>query len=215
MAVRIVHKVNTRIDGLKKGNVYLAEELRKAGVKIGTHVQARVRDKQRIDTGQERKRTLWKATQRGSNLRVSIFNTVVQALVDETGAKWEGTMPPSHKGSKLYAWVLRKGIASRLGGGQRRAIAARVRADTRRAGGSAIEALLAGRAAARETTDSQDKQALRVTFLIARAIARRGLPRPGDRLRKPFEVTRKEERPRIIGIVNNAVFQSVKRMNTR
>lgn len=213
MAVRIVHKVNVNTRGLKRGSIYIEEELRRAGVTIGSHLTGKVRAKQRIDTGQERKRTLWKSKARGSSLVVSVYNTVVQALVDETGARWRGTMPPSHKGSKLYAWVLRKGLATGLMGGQRRAIAARVRADTRRAGGSPLEALTAGRAAAKETSDSQDKQALRVTFLIARAIARRGLPRPGDPLRKPFEVTRKEERPKIVSIINAAFAKSVRRMN--
>lgn len=213
MAVKIIHKVRVDTSGLKRGKQYIQEELSKAGVTIGSYVTGKVRAKQRVDTGQERKRTQWKSKAVGSNLRVSIFNTVVQALVDETGATWKGSQPPSHKGSKLYAWVLRKGIASRLGGGQRRAIAARVRADTRRAGGTQEEALFAGRAAAAETSASQDKQVLRVTFLIARAIGRRGLPRPGDPLRKPFEVTRKQERPKIEGIIQAAFAKSVRRMN--
>jgi hypothetical protein len=213
MAVHIRHKVNTRIDGLKRANRYLEEELGKAGVRIGRHVQGKVRQKQRIDTGQERNRTLWQSRSRGANLRVSIYNTVVQGLVDETGATWTGTMPPSHKGSKLYNWVLRKGIASRLGGGQRRALAAFVRAESRRAGASRSDSIQAGRQAAAEATSDRDKEVLRTTFLIARAIARRGLPRPGDPLRKPFEDTRREERPAIIAMVNNAVFRSVKRVN--
>lgn len=216
MAVRIVHKINSKIDGLKKGNIYLSEELRKAGQKIGLHLQGKVRDKQRIDTGQERRRTLFRVRQtRAALLQVSVYNTVVQALVDETGAVWSGTQPPSHAGSKLYRWVQRKGIATRASGSERRAAANTVRRTARAEGASKAEALAFGRSAAKAVSDRADKQILRTTFLIARAIGRRGLPRPGDPLRKPFEVTRKEERPRVLAMVNNAIFQSVKRMNTK
>lgn len=179
MAVPIRHKVNVKIDGLKRGNRYLNQELAKAGKRIGTHLQGKVREKQRVDTGQERKRTLWRSRAKNSHLTVTVYNTVVQALVDETGARWRGTQPPSHPGSKLYAWVERKGLTSRTEG----------------------------------TTPTVGDETARVAFLVARAIGRRGLPRPGDQLRKPFETTRKEERRAVLAMVDNAIFQSVKRMN--
>lgn len=215
MAVRIVNKINVRIDGLRRANIFLAEELGKAGEKIGRHLQGKVRGKQRIDTGQERRRTLYKVNARGTNLTVSVYNTAVQALVDETGAKWRGRMPPYQRGSKLFAWVVRKGIARSFSGSERRYIASFYRTEARKAGAGKAEAKQAGRSGLKDALGEQDRQAESVSFLIARAISRRGLPRPGDPLRKPFETTRKEERPAVFAFVDAAVIRSVNRVNTQ
>ncbi len=212
--VQIIHKVNVKADGLKRGNFFLTEELGKAGNRIGKYLQDRVREKQRIDTGQERKRTLYRVKQsRQLPLQVSVYNTVVQGLVDETGATWRGKMPPYRKGSKLFAWVMRKGIARSFDPNERRYIATYHRTEARRAGADKETARQAGRAALKDALNEQDRLAESVTFLVARAISRRGLPRPGDPLRKPFETTRKAERPKIVAMVNAAIFASVKRMN--
>jgi hypothetical protein len=214
MAVPIKHTVKVDTTGLKRGKQFIQEELAKAGVTIGTHLTGKVRAKQRIDTGAERKGTQWKSRAVGSSLRVNVSNRLVQALVDETGARWSGSMPPFHAGSKLYKWVIRKGIASRLSGGQRRAVSARVRSNSRRAGASREESIAAGRQAVQETEAGREANIRSVTFLIARAISRRGLPRPGDPLRRPFEVTRNEERPFIVRTVNAAFARSVRRINS-
>lgn len=212
--VQIVHKVNVKADGLKKGNFFLLEELRKAGLRIGKHLQDRVREKQRIDTGQERRRTVYRVKQNTRvPLQVSVYNTVVQGLVDETGATWRGKMPPYRKGSKLFAWVMRKGLARSFDSRERKYIATFHRTEARRAGADRETAVKAGRAGLKDALNEQDRLAESVTFLVARAISRRGLPRPGDPLRKPFETTRKAERPKIVAMVNAAVFASVKRMN--
>lgn len=213
MAVRIVQKINVRIPGLKKGVEYLADELRRAGNRIGPYLQAKVRIKQRLDTGQERRRTVYRVGGRGTNVTISVYNTVVQALVDETGAKWGGSMPPYRAGSKLFAWVLRKGIARSFSGSERKYIATFYRTQARRAGAGQEEARQAGRAGLKDALNEQDRQAERVSFLIARSISRRGLPRPGDPLRKPFETTRKEERGAVIAMTNAAVVRAVNRMN--
>lgn len=210
----ITHKVKVDTTGLKRGKQYIQEELAKAGVTIGSHLTGRVRAKMRVDTGAERRGTKWVSRAVGSSLRVVVSNNLVQAAVDETGAKWSGSMPPYQPGSRLYRWVIRKGIASRLGGGQRRAISARIRSESRRAGASREEAIAAGRQAVQETEAGREANIRSVTFLIARSIARRGLPRSGDALRRPFEVTRNEERPFIIRTVNAAFAKSVRRINS-
>lgn len=215
LPVHIVHKVNVKTPGLGKGIKILREELLKAGRRIGPYVQGKVRAKQRIDTGQERRRTVYKVTQTSRvPLLVSINNTVVQALVDETGAKWGGKMPPYQIGSKLFSWVQRKGLARSFSGRERKYIASFGRKAARDAGASREEAKAEGRAYLKEAVDTAEKQAERVSFLVARSIARRGLPRPGDPLRKPFEVTRKEERPRIVGMIDAAVARAANRINT-
>ncbi len=214
MAVRIVHKVNVKTDGLKRSNVFLRDELSKAGVQIGQHLQRSVRAKQRIDTGEERRRTLFRSRMSGAtNLSVSVFNTVVQALVDETGARWVGSMPPSHPGSKLFGWVSRKGFVPRIGRAARRNIRAFASADARRAGADRAGRAAAAREAVGAAMSRREREIAGIAFLIARSIARRGLPRPGDVLRKPFETTRKEERRRVEAMVEGAIFRSVKRIN--
>lgn len=217
MPVIVRQKVNVKIPGLKKLNPYLGEELKRAAYHVGDRLQELVRGKQRIDTGQERRRTVYKVTSRkgGLNVLLSVYNTSIQGAVDETGAKPH--FPPYRRGSKLFAWVIRKGLAvrerNRLGGGQSRAISARVRADARRAGATREEAKEAGRQAVRETVERFYKQAESVSFMIARSISRRGLPRPGDPLRKPFETTRKQADNMIRTIFNFATLKAVKRVN--
>lgn len=217
MPVNIRHKVNVEIPGLKKLNVYLAGELRGAAFKVGYKLQEDVRAIQRKDTGQERARTVFRVTSRsgGLNVLLRVYNDTIQGNVDETGAKPH--FPPYKAGSKLYQWVLRKGLAegskTRLGGQQRRAISARVRADARAGGASRAEATLAGRQAVKDTAARLDKQVESVSFLIARAISRRGLPRPGDPLRKPFETVRRKSDNMIRTIFNFATLKAVKRAN--
>lgn len=213
MPVPIRHKVNVEIPGLKQANRYLKEELFRAADRIGKRLQDKVRSRQRKDTGQERARTLYKVYSRkgGFNVFLSVYNTSIQGAVDETGAIPH--FPPYRIGSRLYHWVLRKGLADRLGGGQRRAIAAYVRAEARASGATPEEAKQAGRQAAKETSDSFDKRAQGVAFVVARAISRRGLPRPGDPLRKPFETTRNDSVQMINTIFNFATLIAVKRVN--
>lgn len=210
----LTFKVNVKIPGLKKGAGILREELGKAGPIIGVHVRDAVRGKQRIDTGEERRRTIYRVEQKTSLLTINVFNTVVQALVDETGAKWSDRMPPYKEGSKLFAWVVRKGIARTFSGRERKFIAGFHRTDALRAGASKEQAKQAGRAGLKDALDEQNRLVEQTTFLIARSIQRRGLPRPGDALRKPFETTRKEERPYIFATVNGAVEAAVNRINT-
>lgn len=217
MPVSIRHKVNVEIPGLKKANPYLAEELKRAAYHLGDHLQASIRSIQRKDTGAERRATVYRVTTRkgGINVLLRVYNDTIQGAVDETGAKPH--FPPYKQGSKLFGWVLRKGLAetskTRLGGGQRRAIAARVAADARRQGATKQEATQAGRDAVKATANRLDKQAESISFLIARSISRRGLPRPGDPLRKPFETVRKKSTATIKTIFNFATLKAVKRVN--
>lgn len=211
--VDIVQKVNVKIPGLKAGVEILNQELRFAGSRIAVYVQGKVRDKQRNDTGEERRRTVYRISQAGSFLSVSVFNTVVQGLVDETGAVFKDKMPPWRAGSNLYAWVQRKGISRSYDPRERRYIASFYRTEARRAGASQEEALHAGRAGLKDAVDEEVRKAESTTFAIAKSIQRRGLPRPGDALRKPFETTRKQERANIFRMVEVAVQNAATRIN--
>lgn len=214
MAVPIRHRVIARIDGIKRGGGILRDELSKTGTQIGKHLQTRVRQKQRVDTGQERSRTLWQSRIQGAaGLRVSVYNTVVQALVDETGARWTGSMPPSHPGSRLFNWVSRKGFSPRITNVGKRNIRAFARDDAPRAGADRAGQREAASQAVSAALSRRDKDVARIAFLVARKIARRGLPRPGDPLRMPFARTTKEESNAVKAMVGMAVARSVTRIN--
>lgn len=126
----------------------------------------------------------------GGNLSfsLSIFSTLIQALVDETGAK--AHFPPYKKGTKLFKWVQAKGLGQDISKGERQYLRGRV--------GRSVGQRL-GKGALAEHNLLVDKQVEKVAFLIARRQAGKspkgvmgGLPRPGDPLRKPFEVSAKQ-----------------------
>lgn len=214
MPVKVTRRVNVKIPGLKNANQYLAEELRRAAFHIGDRLQESIRAKQRIDTGQERRRTVYDVKVKGKgNLNVSlrVYNTVIQALVDEFGAKPH--FPPYKKGSKLYGWVIRKGLAARLTPSARAAVKRAVVKGAKEAGAFKNEARIIGKFAADRAAARADKKIEGVAFAIAKSISRRGLPRKGDPLRKPFDTTRKQSINMINTIFNFAVLKAVKRVN--
>ena len=213
MPVNIRHKVNVTIPGLKKANSYLSQELNRAAFKVGDRLQELVRKKQRIDTGEERRRTLYRVTSRkgGLNVLLSVYNTSIQGNVDETGAKPH--FPPYKQGSKLFAWVSRKGLANTRSRDTINARAKATRARVRESGGDNEARKAAG--AFRRGRDAQinARRIESVAFLVARAISRRGLPRPGDALRQPFEKTRAESENMIRTIFQFATLKAVKKVN--
>lgn len=166
------YKVRVNTPGIDQAPEIYSFYIERHLEKLGEELVGDVRREQRKDTGQERERTRYAITRRvrgGLTFRLSVYNTVVQALVDETGARPH--FPPYRKGSKLFAWVSRKGL------GGRKLLTSQARA---------IGQLL-GKGAVKQINLDVDKQTERVSFLIARAISRRGLPRPGDPLRAPFK----------------------------
>lgn len=170
--IYIGYKVKADVPGIDQAPEVYAFYIRRHLDKLGDALREEIRSEQRQDTGQERSRTQYKVTtiRGGMSFRLLVFNSVVQALVDETGARPH--FPPYRKGSKLYAWVRRHGLADET----------QVSFTT---GGHTQPVL--DRKGAPKVIKAEPDEIERVSFLVARAISRRGLPRPGDVLRAPFK----------------------------
>lgn len=222
MPVGFRYPIRVSAPGLKEAPEIYGFYIERHLHKLGDDLRADVREEQRKDTGQERERTRIKVTsRRGGMLRsLSIYNTSIQAAVDETGARPH--FPPYKQGTKLYGWVQRHNIGGGvLLGSQRRGIAAQGRASTRaELRGRFNEDLrklfirAGGQAAVAATQARLDKQTERVSFLIARAQSRRGLPRPGDALRAPFKDVEARRRQYIRGSFALPFALATKRVNS-
>lgn len=195
MAVPILNRVNIYIPGLERGSILLALALRTEAERQATRLEGQVKIRQRMATGEERRKTTSRITQKETYLKLRVYNPSIQAAVDETGAVPH--FPPYKRGSKLFKWVERKGL-----GGHVLTIA------QARGLGQHL-----GKGAAKEYRDEQARITERVSFLIARAQSRRGLPRPGDPLRKPFEATTISERRNIYEGFKAAIYRGVNSIN--
>lgn len=186
-------QVRVRVDvpGLLAAERMLAAEFARAAQKVGEELQSRIRPKQSHDTGQNRRRTQIKVVSRtGARVSVSVYNTTIQANVDETGAKPH--FPPFKIGSKLFRWVQRKGISSRITSSARASARRFGQTAARAAGANNDDARAAGRAASNRAAMSADKKTQSIAFLIARAQSRRGLPRPGVAIKQPFAIVARQ-----------------------
>jgi hypothetical protein len=190
--------VKPDIPGLSAAQAILTNEMQAVGQKIGKEGVRRITRIQRIASGEERRRTKFRVVTRKGQLNVELYNTVIQAAVDETGAKPH--FPPYKAGSPLFRWVSRKGLASRPS------------RQTRQAASRGLRGVEA-RVAANQDAANRVKQIERISFLIARAISRRGLPRPGDKLRKPFETVRRGFDAYATGEIAKATTRAVNRIN--
>lgn len=171
-------KVKVETPGLLRGAEIYAEEYVRTFQHVLRTLQNDVRELQREDTGDERERTKTRIITRGRGGFIivgNVFNTSIQAAVDETGAKPH--FPPWRKGSKLFRWVQRKGMGQDITKGEARYLSTR---EARSVG------QFLGAGAVKEHNLDVDKQVERVSFKIALKQSRRGLPRPGDVLRQPF-----------------------------
>lgn len=176
-------KVKVDTPGLLRGAEAYAEEYIRTFQSVLPTLQTEVRALQREDTGDERERTKFRIITRGKAnfiLVGNLYNTSIQAAVDETGAKPH--FPPWRKGSKLFRWTQRKGLgqdvskgeASYIGGAVARSVGQRL-----------------GAGAVKEHNLDVDKQVERVSFRIALKQSRSGLPRAGDVLRSPMNTVTK------------------------
>lgn len=176
------HTVKVTVPGLERLPGIARDEIIRELFRMGTETQKRVRGVMRKDTGKEQESVKFQVSGHGAgaemSFTLSVFSTLIQALVDETGAKPH--FPPWKKGTKLYGWTLRKGFGQDISKGQRQFIRGRV--------GRGVGQRL-GRGALAEHNKLVEKQIERAAFGIALKQSKRGLPRPGDPLRKPFEVT--------------------------
>lgn len=202
--VRYNARVRLDIKGIEIAPEVLRRELKVHAKQMGAILQARVREVQRVDTGRERRAT--KVRVRGgysSSLVLSVYNDIVQGLVDETGAVKH--FPPWRRGSSLFRWVERKGMGP---------------AAIPKGGARAFNQAN-GRGAAKKYRDSRIDEIERISLRIARRQAglipgkRGGLPRPGDRLREPFKTTAKAQRNYIYNSWGEPVDRAISFINSQ
>jgi hypothetical protein len=178
--IYIGYKVKVSVPGIDQAPEIYAFYIERHLEKLGDALREEIRSEQRRATGAEQAATRYKVINRGRgaglSFRLTVFNEKVQALVDETGAKPH--FPPYKIGSSLWRWVKLKGLGQDISKGERRYLSPREARGVGR---------IQGKGAAAEHRALVDKQIERVSFVIARAISRRGLPRPGDPLRAPFK----------------------------
>lgn len=176
---------------------------------VAPRVMATIRSKMRRDTGDEQRSPQTEITTRPGRIVMRTFSRKVQAIVDEGGRAAGKPAPPSHRGSRLYFWVLRRGFvgATSLRTGRRTFRFERP--------GFALRRDDEGRR--RRVPVTRQQAAFRRAERIARAIAiqikRRGLPRPGDELRQPFARTAVELRAWIESRVRAAYERGAQRLN--
>lgn len=203
--------MKTSLPGLTQAENILADEFKKAANSIGQEGVKQIRAIQRIDTGKERSRTGFRAIQRKTQVNIEFYNTIIQAAVDETGARPH--FPPYKQGSDLFRWVLRKGFSPAPSRQSRQRAASVGRKYARAAGYSKETIKIAGRVAANAEATKQTKAIESISFLIARAISRRGLPRPGDKLREPFQTFLRNSPNFAYLTFNGATGKGVSRIN--
>lgn len=218
MPVPFRYTTRVNVPGIDGAEDFLSFYLRRHMDKLGPEIRDDIREEQRLDTGEERRKTRYRIYGRKTTLSLSIFNDTIQAAVDETGARPH--FPPYRIGSKLFRWVQRHGMGATLLGAQSRGISAQARAATRRELAGRFNPQLvrlfsveAGRKAVKDTQDNLDKRTERISFLIARAQSKRGLPRPGDLLNAPFKDVEARQREYIRQSFIIPVLLATKAMN--
>lgn len=186
---------------LREAEVTFAQEISPALSQLGKTLAERVRSKMREDTGAEKRNVRSKVS--GSSFRkvLVVYGDKPQTFVDENGRRAGARIPPYKRGSALFKWVGRKGIGrgeinAAREQAQRRSL--RRRPDISQAGFDRV-----GARGARKVQE-------RIAFLIARKIARRGIP-----ARKPFERTSRDSQQLIQATIDGAINKAVQRLNSK
>lgn len=193
MSVRVKRQI-----ALRQAELIFAQEIRPALNKLGDELRERVRSRMREDTGREKAGV--KKRIRGSSYRLSleVYGDTPQALVDERGRRAGAKLPPFKRGSALYKWVGRKGLADSTRGLAKLSVFKRDLFNQR------VSAETITRRANRAANRAQEA----VAFLVARKIARDGIP-----ARKPFERTKEESHSFIRESCDAAINRAVERLN--
>lgn len=197
MTVPVVIRANVRTD-FDSALPVLAEAVRAELSGLGMTLQGEVRRRMRFDLGEEREDVEWNTKSGGFSLSVS--GDKIQTFIDENGRRAGAKMPPWKKGTKLYKWVLRKGLGQDIQKGQRQFIHGKAARGVGQ---------LLGKGALAEHNKMVERQVESTSFLVARAIAKRGIP-----AMKPFERTFLTFRPFIIRRVETAINAAVAKINT-
>lgn len=189
-----------------------AQEFRPALNKLGGQITNRVRSKMREDRGKEKANVRQRVTGSSYRLKLVVYGDLDQTRVDEEGRKkgrpysrlggkrglisYTGT-PPWRRGSELYAWVGRKGfVGATMLETKRRTVRFERRTFDRKEG------------KLRTRAQSAQQRQESIAYLIARKIARDGLP-----ARKPFERTAEEAQGFVRLTIEAAVRSSLRRLD--
>ena len=183
---------------LREAEIALAQEVGPAVTKLGDELVERVRSKMREDTGQGKRRVKKKVTGTGFRKRLSIIGDSPQAFVEEYGRKPGGKLPPFKRGSALFKWVGRKGLANSSRGLAKLAVYKRDLFNKR----------ISEKTIERRATRAANRAQETIAYLVARKIARDGIP-----ARKPFERTRRESEGFIRDTIDAAIDRAVERLN--
>jgi hypothetical protein len=128
--------------------------------------------------------------------RLIVRGTLPQTNVDERGRN-PGGFPAWKINSPLYEWAEGIGILpAEMLTSQRRALAQ-----------------ILGKEGLRSELDKQQRENESTVFLIARAINERGLPRPGDELRRPFATTMAETQEEILRGLRDLKYEAAREIN--
>lgn len=204
----------------REAEIVFAQEVRAGLGELGRELVERIRDKMREDEGKEKKNVRPRITGSGYRLRLIVFGDLPQTSVDEYGRR-KGTpivrevrmrstrgkeftrrvqsytgLPPYRRGTSLYKWAERHGFFS--GAGQAPLLASQARALGQ----------LLGRDGLSEFRGSQVQRNESTAFLLARKIARDGIP-----ARRPFERTAEESQGLIRRSIDESIGKAVERLN--
>jgi hypothetical protein len=204
----------------REAEVVFAQEVRAGLGELGRELTGRIRDKMREDEGREKKNVRPRITGSGYRLRLVVFGDLPQTFVDEYGRR-KGTpvvravrmrsprgkeftrrvqsytgLPPYKRGTPLYKWAERHGFFS--GVGQAPLLASQARALGQ----------LLGREGLAEFRGNQVQRNESRAFLLARKIARDGIP-----ARRPFERTAEESQQLIRTSIDESIGKAVERLN--
>lgn len=174
----IIHKDK----GLKQAPKILQKHLKGGLLTVGKRLQASARTRMKKDEGTSRDSLTYRVTISGLNMNLLVYSTLVQAFVDAYGLR-RGVFPDFRVNSKLHNWVKRRmrgvptakvstvgtpaGPAFRAAGGRRMKVR-KVRSIKKLKGNAQPT-----KASNRQRAKNSDSK--RLTFLVARAIYRRGL----------------------------------------
>jgi hypothetical protein len=215
--------------GLKDARTIMTTALIGGLEGIGKILIPAIQGRMREFKGSEKRNLTYSIAGKGLNKSLDVYGTLIQTFIDELGLK-PGTFAPWDVNTLIFAYVRRKGLASRPESERHNAGVKRqarkvfhVRQTTnarrgrryRQAGQGQLKRPLARRSGKqlRELRHNARKRARdnstrRIAFLVARAIYERGI-----RANAPFARTLEAYRARIIREVGNAFIRAVNKMN--
>lgn len=159
--IKIKFNVKSNFDRAAKSG--FAEAMRPEMAALGFTLQGEVRRRMRKDRGAERENVRFKVLRAG--LRVDISGNKIQTFIDTFGRRAGAKMPPYKRGSQLFGWVGRNIPLGDVTRSRRLTFASDIETRRRFVVGRRLRSQRASEIARQES----------ISFLIARAIGRRGI----------------------------------------